>query len=332
MAFARLGLLGNPGDGYEGKALATLVYDFAATVSVTDGEDFAIHPNPRDGLRFPSLGKAADSFAGGGCEDGLRLIRAAVRRFHLLVGDPDGTLGSRCVQIRYDTSIPRQVGLSGSSALVIATMRALAAHFGIALDPFELSEGALAAEVEDLGIAAGPMDRIVQSYEGTVVMDLAPPRSPEGIQSVDTALLPPLFLAWAPDRTKSSGRLHSPLRERWERGDPEVLEVVSRLRDLVDEGMKALENRNVEAFGRAMTENFALRSRIFSIHPGDRAMVTLAERMGSPAKLAGSGGAIVGLIPPGADPEVLAGAFEKEGFVFLRPRLSTPQELDQGER
>lgn len=317
-------MLGNPGDGYEGKALATLVHDFAAVVTVTEGEGFAIHPNPADGVEFPSLREAVEAFGGGGCEDGLRLIRAAVRRFHLLVDDPRNDLWDRELHIRYDTSIPRQVGLSGSSALVIATIRALASHFDLRLDPFELSEAALAAEVEDLGIAAGPMDRVVQSYGGTVVMDLAPPRTPAAIRTVDTELLPPLFLAWTPGRTKSSGRLHSPLRERWERGDPEVLEVIARLRDLVDEGMAALEERDVIAFGRAMTENFALRSRIFSIHPGDRAMVSLAENFSCPAKLAGSGGAIVGVIGPGTDPEALATAFTREGLHFVRPRLSPP--------
>ena len=324
IAYARAGLLGNPGDGYGGKAIATTVYDFAARVTIESGEGFAIQPNPNDGLTYPSLAQAAKSFEGGGCDDGLRLIRAAVKRFWTLSLDAAGASNGarRGAHIRYETRIPRQVGLSGSSALVIATIRALSQYFDFPVDPFSLAEAALAAEVEDLGIAAGAMDRVVQSYGGTMVMDLADPRTPDGYRQMPPALLPPLFLAWTGDRTKDSGQLHRPLRDRWEQGDPEVHQVINELRSLVDLGIIALEERNHDEFGRLMTRNFHLRGRIFRITPEDRAMVALAEEHRCPAKLAGSGGAIVGMIPEYADAEALREGFEGRGNLFLRPALA----------
>ena len=325
IALPRLGLLGNPGDGYGGQALATLFSDFSARVSAVEGDGFRILPNPTDGLRFETLGHAVRSFAGGGADDGLRLIRAAVRQFPAVVEESGSRLDSdwesAAVHLSYATDIPRQVGLSGSSALVIATLRALAAYFSVRLDPWALAEGALRAENEDLGITAGPMDRIVQSWGGTVLMDLAPPRSAGGVQIVDTGRLPPLFVLWSATRTKNSGRLHAPLRMRWERGDPEVLAVMDELRGVVDEGMKALATGDIPAFGRCMSVNFDLRARVFPIHDEDRAMVSLVGEQGCPAKLAGSGGAVVGLLADGASPSRLRERARAAGFNFLLPSL-----------
>jgi len=319
--------LGNPGDGYEGKALATLLYDFSAEVDVVPAADFRIHPNPEDGLQFANLDHALRGFQGGGCEDALRLLRAALCRFpDLLASGADGlaSWSDLGAHIRYRTHIPRQVGLSGSSALIIATLRALAMALGVKVDPYLLAEAALAAETEDLGVAAGPMDRIVQAYGGTVLMDLAAPRSASRIHSVDTRMLPPLFVAWSSTRTKNSGLLHGPLRARWLQGDPEVTEVVDQLRAVVDDGMAALSTGDSEAFGRCMERNFELRGRIFPIHAEDRAMVALAHRHGCAAKLAGSGGAIVGIVAPEADGASLETAFSAGGFRFLRPLLNPP--------
>jgi len=84
---SRAGELGNPSDGYGGKALAVSLYNFEATVRI----------DPADG-------------------------------FHLAPGTP-----------------------------------------------FDVTELALQAEVEDLGIAADSMDRVIQPYEGCPAMELREP-------------------------------------------------------------------------------------------------------------------------------------------------------------
>ena len=77
------------------------------------------------------------------------------------------------VRIRYRTTIPREVGLAGSSAIVIATLRALAGLAGPPIDPELLPALALSVETDELGIAAGLQDRVVQTYGGLVFMDFA---------------------------------------------------------------------------------------------------------------------------------------------------------------
>jgi glucuronokinase len=80
-------------------------------------------------------------------------------------------LPPRGFRLSYDTTIPKQAGLSGSSAIVTAALSALETHFG---PPFALPRAqrpnlVLAAE-RALGITAGPQDRVIQTFEGLVYM------------------------------------------------------------------------------------------------------------------------------------------------------------------
>lgn len=67
--------------------------------------------------------------------------------------------------LSYDTTIPRQRGLSGSSAIVIAALNCLLRHYGLeaAIPPAQRPRLALEAEAA-LGIAAGLQDRVVQVW------------------------------------------------------------------------------------------------------------------------------------------------------------------------
>src|SRR5215203_5069573 len=77
-----------------------------------------------------------------------------------------GVVFDGCVRIRYGWTIPREVGLGSLSAIVVATLRALAAHAGATIADADLPRLALALETEELGIAAGLQDRVAQTYEG----------------------------------------------------------------------------------------------------------------------------------------------------------------------
>lgn len=329
IAHSRAGLLGNPSDGYGGKAIALLVRNFRAEVTIEPADQFALRPGSSDLLEFPSLREARARFAASGYEDGMRLLRAAIARFtgHWqgfagLAGD-DPRLG---MSVRYETSIPRQVGLAGSSAIVIAALRALMAWFDVSIEPAVLAELALAAELEDLGIAAGAMDRVVQSYGGLVAMDLAEPRSAASYRRLDPELLPPLFLAWDRRGGERSGVEHGNLRARWLAGDPEVLGVIERLRALVDRGVECLAAGDRATLRELMAENFALRTQIFHVSDVDREMVALAKSHGAPAKLCGSGGAVLGATAESGELAALERTYENAGFGFLRPDVGPASE------
>jgi len=251
-----------------------------------------------------------------GAEGLAGLVVAASRRFAHHFGSQltfDQPFSLAC-----STSIPKQVGLAGSSAIIIATLRALAAQFDLDIPPFELSEIALATEVEDLDIAAGPMDRVIQSYEGVMEMDLAPPRSETAYRRVDPNLLPTILIAWDPHEGISSGVPHGDLRERWRRGDEVVLDTIRELRNVVDRGTIALENGDHETFFDLVNHNFELRCRIFPVRERDRQMVNIARDLGAAGKLCGSGGAVL-VVPRGnADLSAFSHAFAAAGYRTCR--------------
>ena len=332
IAYARVGLLGNPSDGYGGKAIAFSLYDFRARVSIEASDHFAIHPGPSDQHSFASLSRACQVFRTAGCEDGIRLLRAAILRF---AGHAEalGAIAEDDPRLRftmcYETDIPRQVGLSGSSAIIIAALRALMAWFEIEIEPATLAELALAAEVEDLGIPAGAMDRVVQAYEGMLQMDLREPRTPNSYTRMDMSCLPPLFVVWDRRGGQASSVAHGELRARWQSGDPEVRQVIQSLRELVDAGVTCLETSDGAGFRELVNRNFELRSRIFPISERDRELVAMARDSGAAAKLCGAGGAILGIPVEESQIAELAHAYRRAGFGFLQPELSRRAEPTQ---
>ena len=337
VAYARAGLLGNPSDGYGGKAIAIPLFDFRAQAYLESGQSRSGQGSlSQSGVRGSLLALEEDSPLVA-TEDGTSLLEAALRSFlkafpEIARRGPDHA--SFHFSVRFETDIPRQVGLAGSSAIVISVLRALSRWFSIDLEPGTLAELALSAEARELGIAAGPMDRIVQAREATVLMDLAEPGDCSSYQLLDASCLPELFLVWDPRGGQSSGVAHGELKRRWESGDPEVIQAIEDFRDLVDEGLGFLESGDSDCFRQAMDRNFDLRARIFQVSERDREMVALAREHGAGAKLCGSGGAVLGSPRTASDFDRLGQRYREMGYNFLRPRIlpSAPEISAASER
>lgn len=262
-ALARAALAGNPSDGYGGAVLAVCVPGFAAHADAQPAAQAVSDP--------PST-----------------LVDAAVARF-----------GRGPCAVRWATTVPREVGLAGSSAIVTATVRALCALHGDVLAPGALAEMALAVEVDDLGIAAGPQDRYAQAHEGLVLMDFAGAR-PQ-VERLDPALLPSLYLAWRPDAAEASHAVHGGLRDR--AAEPVVRAGMARLAGHARAARDALHSGDRTAFAQALDGSFDERAALLELDPRHVAMVAAARAAGASANYAGSGGAIVGTLPPsGLDP------------------------------
>lgn len=323
-----MGLLGNPSDVYQGRALGFPLRELRAEVEIEPAADFVLEPGPAETLRFASAREAFDTVQRLGCDDGIRLLRAALRRFGacfpecaaLAGDDPRGRF-----HLRYRTAIPRQVGLAGSSAIVIAALRALADWYEVELEPFALSELALEAETGDLGITAGPMDRAVQAYDAFLAMDFREPRRPASYQRLDPAMLPPLFVAYD-EVGEVSGRVHSDVRGRWLRGDPEVRRAMEVFPRLADEGLACLRAGDLEGFRAAVDRNFDTRASIYALPERDCELVAIARRHGAAAKLCGSGGAAVGVPARAGDWPDLERACREAGFRAFRPELAAAGE------
>jgi glucuronokinase len=61
----------------------------------------------------------------------LRLLQATCKKFYHYCSSRGIALVKRNFTLKYDTNIPRQVGLAGSSAIVAATLKCLMAFFNL---------------------------------------------------------------------------------------------------------------------------------------------------------------------------------------------------------
>lgn len=321
-ALPRVGLLGNPSDLYGGSVLAFTFDQFRARVRIEPGERIELAPGAAGELALSDWG-ALEHLDPRSATGGVRLLAAALRRFRSRVrldvaaDDPRGRF-----RMGFATSVPRQAGLAGSSAIVIAALRALAAWFGDELDTFAQSELALAAEAEELGTTAGPQDRVAQAYGGLLLMDFSGPRRPDAYRRLDPGLLPPLLVAWDPIPGRDSGDVHAEVRRRWEAGDAAVRGAVARLSALAAEGHERLLAADHGGLRALVDENFDLRASVFPISERDRAMVELGRGAGAAAKLCGSGGAAVCVLGDGGARAPLERAFAEAGFRTVAPTVT----------
>ena len=327
-AFARAGLLGNPSDGYFGRALSVVLRDFKATVTLEESADLRIEPDPGDLEVFESLEHLAESVRRQGYYGGVRLVKATIRVFYDYCRAGGLALPSHNFTARYGSSIPRQVGLGGSSAIVTAALRAMMDFYEVEI-PRKLQPNLiLSAELDELGITAGLQDSVVQVYEGLVYMDFSRPVMEElghgDYEPLDPALLPRVFLAHQVGPAKVSGGVLNDVRARWERGDAHVQETLDGIAALATKGRDALLQGNHEILSSLVNENLDLRRRIMPLAEGDLAMVETARRLGASAKLAGSGGAVIGVVETDAMMREVAGELGALGVRVLEPTTRSP--------
>lgn len=327
-AYARAGLAGNPSDGYFGRVVAVPLRNFSARVTLWDSDVLHIVPSPHhDPRAFDSLADLAGRAQRLGYYGGIRLLLATCKRFWDYCEQHGVKLPERNFTLSYSTDIPRQVGLGGSSAIIVAALKALLRFYGLAEEdlPLPVMPGlALSVEREELMIAGGLQDRVVQVYDRLVYMDFAEEvmaRQGYGTyEPLEWAVRPQFGLAMSDD-TRESGRILSDLRFRWDSGDPEARSLLGELATCADAARQAIEGGDSKALGEAMRRNFALRRRLL----GDRVigresveMVEIAESLGIPAKLPGSGGSVISLLGNEEQAKELAARYEAAGYRFVR--------------
>ena len=300
-AFARAGLMGNPSDGYHGKTLSVIVRNYFAEVVLYEWEDIEIVLAQEDRVRFGSVNELARDVELHGYYGGIRLVKASIKQFVEYCRGRH-TLHKRNFSIRYQTNIPRAVGLAGSSAIIVATMRALMDFYEIVIPREVLPSLVLQVETEQLGIAAGLQDRVVQVYGGLVYMDFSRERmvEREGVccgvyEPLDPRLLPPLYVALSEEVGEPTEVMHNNLRARYEQGEAAVVNAMTSFAHLAQQARDALVEGRSELLSALVDRNFDLRHSICRLPPAHVQMVQTARRVGASAKFAGSGGAIIGV-------------------------------------
>jgi glucuronokinase len=303
-AYARAGLIGNPSDAYNGKTIAVIVKNFNAQVTLYEWDRIEIVPSPSDESVFRSINEMTQDVKLHGYYGGIRLVKAAIYGFVIYCKSRGIKLHNRNFSIRYDTTIPRQVGMAGSSAIVVATLRALMIFYGVVISKRVLPSLVLSIEREQLNITAGLQDRVAQVYEGCVYMDFSKEseRIDEGFvcgnyEELPLQLLPPLYVSYSNDFGEPTEVFHNNLRFRYDNGEPMVVEAMVKFAALTVEAKGAILNRDWDKLGSLINMNFDLRRSICQLPSEHILMVETARSCGVSAKFAGSGGAIVGICP-----------------------------------
>ena len=298
-AYARAGLLGNPSDGYFGKTISISVRNFGARVSLYETPELRIEPQQQDINCFKNIYHLVESVKSTGYYGGTRLIKAAIRKFCEYCEQSGLRLSHRNFTIRYNSTIPRQIGLAGSSAIITATLRALKQFYEVEIPKEIFPNITLAAETEELGINAGLQDRVIQAYGGCVYMDFDKAnmdRDGHGkYERLDVEKLPNLYIAYKTNLGKVSGVVLNDIKTRYERGDMDVLESLARIAAIAEEGRKAIIAGKTRKLHALTNENFDLRSKIMNISDSNRELVQTARKCGASAKFSGSGGSIIGI-------------------------------------
>ena len=290
-AYARAALVGNPSDGYGGAVLAITIRDFRAEVDLAYSNE-------------PVIDAEASA-----------LIEAAVARFEASLSPTE----QRAYRAACRTTIPRQVGLAGSSAILVATLRALCELHGTVLDPDRLAELSFRAETEDIGYPAGGQDPYAQAHEGLVLMDFA--ADGVGVERLDPSRLPRLFLAYRTDAWTASESVHADLRSQIDRDGGTIGLAMSEMADLAREAGRRLRAGRGAEIGELMSATFDLRRRIIDLDARHERMVDLARDHDAHANFTGSGGAILGTVPPADAWPALRSALEEDGCEVIELRV-----------
>jgi len=230
--------------------------------------------------------------------------------------------------VRYQTNIPRQVGLAGSSALIVATLRCLMEFYGVDI-PLEAQPTlVLSVEKDELGIGAGLQDRVIQVYEGLVYMDFdkAHEHLVGGLKSyqyepLSPGLLPPLYIAYHNSLSEPTEVFHNDIRGRFDRGEAGVVDAMKHFAELAARGHEALLHQDTKRLARLIDENFNTRRCIYNLAPWQIQMVDVARQCGASAKFAGSGGAIIGTYDDNAMYQELCATLTAIGSRVIKPQI-----------
>lgn len=324
-SYPRAALIGNPSDGYYGKTIAFVFNNFSADVVLYESPKLDILSNIYDVSVFNSMEHLVRNISKFGYYGGIRLIKAAIKKFHEYCNSTNIKIDNRNFTVEYGSTIPHSLGLAGSSAIITATMRALMRFFEIEIPKPLLANIVLSVENEELGIPAGLQDRVAQAYEEPVYMDfdktIMKKQGYGNYSTIKAELFPKMYIAYHTNLSEGSEVLHSNLRERYNRKIPEVLDAIKEWSELSVQVKEKIENGEGTKIASLIDRNFDLRKSIITLSKGNLKMIDIARSVGASAKFTGSGGAIIGTYEDDVMFDVLKVRMNAENIEVIKPRI-----------
>jgi len=303
---ARVGLVGNPSDGYGGAVLAAVVDTWAAEAHVTPTPGVVrLRSRTAGAAEWPSAGELVADVAARRADapHGVAAAALAALDAHLDGGVPG-------VEVEWSSTVPRSVGLAGSSAIAIAVIEAVGVLAGGPVDPRVVAALALDAEVRWMGIAAGWQDRIVQAHRGAVLVDAGDMSTSVEGRAVPAVRRLPGFavdavVGWRADDRESSAVYHAALRGRAAEG--RVADGMVRLGELARRAAASVAGRDAAGLRELVDESWRTRCDTAPLAPRHAALVEAVRAAGVAATSPGSGGSVVALpADPGAAARAIA--------------------------
>ena len=324
-SYPRAALLGNPSDGYFGKTIAFLFKNFSANVILYETPEIEILPADYDSNVFDSISELSEDVELFGYYGGIRLLKAAVKRFHDYCKRENISLHDQNFTLRYSSTIPYRLGLAGSSAIITACFRALMEFYQVEIPLHFMANLVLSVETEELGIGAGLQDRVAQAYEVPVFMnfdrEIMESRNYGIYEPVKRKHLQNLYIAYQNDLSEGSEVVHNDFRERYNFGVTEVVEAIDSWAKITVQGKKALETGDRDRLNQLINQNFDLRRSVMKISSKNIEMVELARSAGASAKFTGSGGAIIGTYQDNSMYENLKKILSKKNITIIKPEI-----------
>jgi galactokinase len=240
-----------------------------------------------------------------------RLWNAATRRLPL----------DRPYKVTWETNVPRSSGLSGSTALLAATVACILTAKGeeIPDDRREFAELVRDIELREAEIVCGYQDAYMCVLGGMNSMDFAGkhPIDSGPLGNVTPIELPGKFLLVTTGVERLSGSVHGPIRNRWLSGDPEALQLIDELTEMAK---KISGDLTIENLTQAMNRNFQIIQELGGSGDDiDRLVQDCLKNGATAAKLAGAGmgGTVIALCD---NPHELQQSLAEIGYTkFLQP-------------
>jgi glucuronokinase len=329
-SFPRIGFLGNPSDGYYGKTMSFAFSEYCVDLTLTESSKMRFVPGEVDDASFDSPEKLVRDIRLYGYYGGIRMLKAVAKLFFEYCFEHRIEIEKRNFTAEYRTNIPRLVGLSGSSAICSAMLKALMKFYSVEI-PLEYTPTiCLEAEKLELGINCGFQDRVIQMYNGLVFMDFeksfVEANNRGKYERIDPSLLPNVYVAFDPNRAEESGKAHKKVKKLFEEKKPDILSAMVEFADIAQQGRDALLAGKKELIPALVDANFDLRDRIFNVAELNRNMVMVARSAGASAKFAGSGGAIVGTYEDEAQYALLCNKLAEIGCTTFKPTIAISDE------
>jgi glucuronokinase len=329
-SFARAGFLGNPSDGYFGKTISFSFTEFCVDLKMSESNRLRFVPGEVDDATFESPEALVRDLRLYGYYGGIRMLKAVAKLFFEYCFEKGIEIEKRNFTVEYKINIPRLVGMSGSSAICSAMLKALQKFYNVTI-PLEIAPTiCMEAERDELGIACGLQDRVAQIYNGLTFMDfnreLVEATGHGRYERLDAGLLKNLYIAYDPNRAEESGKAHKKVKQRFQNNDRDVIGAMSEFADIAQKGRDALVSGRFDEIAGLINANFDLRDKIFNVAEENRRMVMAAREVGASAKFAGSGGTIVGTYEDEAQYKMLVEKLALIGCRTLKPVIASNED------